>query len=106
MFYVQGGGDGHGIGMSQYGAYGYALHGKDYSWILAHYYTGTSLGTTNTSRTIRVLLASGSASFSGATSAPGKKLNPASTYYVRPLAMAAWPCSAPRARPSARSPHR
>ncbi len=85
MFYVQGGGDGHGIGMSQYGAYGYALHGKDYRWILAHYYTGTSLGTTNPSRTIRVLLASGSASFSGASSAPGKKLNPASTYYVRPL---------------------
>jgi stage II sporulation protein D len=85
MFYVQGGGDGHGIGMSQYGAYGYAQHGKDYRWILAHYYTGTSLGTTNTSRTIRVLLASGSAAFSGASSAPGKKLNPASTYYVRPL---------------------
>ena len=25
--YVSGGGYGHGIGMSQYGAYGYALHG-------------------------------------------------------------------------------
>ena len=85
MFYVQGGGDGHGIGMSQYGAYGYAQHGKDYRWILAHYYTGTSIGTTDTSRTIRVLLASGSASFSGASSARGKKLNPASTYYVRAL---------------------
>ena len=33
-FYIRGGGDGHGIGMSQYGAYGYALHGADYgrSW--------------------------------------------------------------------------
>jgi stage II sporulation protein D len=85
MFYIQGGGDGHGIGMSQYGAYGYALHGKDYRWILGHYYTGTSIGTTDTSRTIRVLLASGSAGFTGATHAPGKKLNPISTYYVRPL---------------------
>ena len=45
MFYVQGGGDGHGIGMSQYGAYGYAQHGKDYRFILGHYYTGASLGT-------------------------------------------------------------
>jgi stage II sporulation protein D len=28
-FSIRGGGDGHGIGMSQYGAYGYALHGAD-----------------------------------------------------------------------------
>ncbi len=85
MFYIRGGGDGHGIGMSQYGAYGYALHGKDYRWILGHYYTGTSIGTTNPGQTVRVLLAAGSASFSGATSAPGKKLNPSATYYVRAL---------------------
>jgi stage II sporulation protein D len=47
---------GHGVGMSQYGAYGYALHGWTYQQILAHYYPGTSLGTTSVS-TIRVLLA-------------------------------------------------
>ena len=29
-FQIDGGGDGHGIGMSQYGSYGYALHGKSY----------------------------------------------------------------------------
>ncbi|HEY1003750.1 MAG TPA: hypothetical protein VGD83_29325 [Streptosporangiaceae bacterium] len=34
-FYIRGGGDGHGIGMSQYGAYGYALHGAGYQAILA-----------------------------------------------------------------------
>ena len=39
-FSITGGGYGHGIGMSQYGAYGYALHGKDYRFILAHYYQG------------------------------------------------------------------
>ena len=33
--------------MSQYGAYGYALHGADYRFILAHYYQGTALATTN-----------------------------------------------------------
>ena len=38
---VHGHGFGHGVGMSQYGAYGYAKHGKGYRFILAHYYTGT-----------------------------------------------------------------
>ena len=32
---------GHGVGMSQWGAYGYAQHGWSYRQILAHYYTGT-----------------------------------------------------------------
>src|SRR5262249_61533046 len=49
---------GHGIGMSQWGAYGYALHGWTYSSILAHYYTGTTLGTLR-SPTVRVLLVDG-----------------------------------------------
>ena len=31
--------------MSQYGAYGYAKHGKGYRFILGHYYTGTTIGT-------------------------------------------------------------
>ena len=35
---------GHGIGMSQWGAYGYAKHGWTYEQILKHYYTGISLG--------------------------------------------------------------
>ena len=30
--------------MSQWGAYGYAKHGWTYDAILAHYYTGTTLG--------------------------------------------------------------
>lgn len=47
---------GHGVGMSQYGAYGYALHGWTYKQIVAHYYPGTKLGT-SPAATIRVLLA-------------------------------------------------
>ena len=82
MFYIRGGGDGHGIGMSQYGSYGYALHGKRYPWILAHYYQGTQLGHTNPRRVVRVLLSTGSASFSGATAAPNKQLQPGRTYSV------------------------
>jgi len=48
---------GHGLGMSQWGAYGYAQHGWTYDKILAHYYTGTTLGTAKVS-TVRVLVAS------------------------------------------------
>ena len=43
-FQIDGGGNGHGIGMSQYGAYGYAQHGKSYRFILGHYYQHTKLG--------------------------------------------------------------
>ena len=42
---IRGAGFGHGIGMSQYGAYGYALEGAKYPGILAHYYKGTRLST-------------------------------------------------------------
>jgi stage II sporulation protein D len=57
---------GHGIGLSQWGAYGYALHGWNYSRILSHYYTGTSLGTVRGS-TVRVLVATGKRVKLGAT---------------------------------------
>jgi stage II sporulation protein D len=86
VFQINGGGDGHGIGMSQYGAYGYALHGKSYSFILAHYFRGTSLGTANPSQTVGVLLGVGSASFSGASAAGTLRLKPGTTYTVRPQA--------------------
>ena len=52
---VSGHGWGHGIGMSQWGAYGYAKHGWTYDRILAHYYSGTTLGPAPVS-TVRVLL--------------------------------------------------
>jgi stage II sporulation protein D len=71
IFQISGGGDGHGIGLSQYGAYGYALHGESYRFILAHYYRGTVLGSTDPGQTVRVLLATGVASVSGATRASG-----------------------------------
>jgi stage II sporulation protein D len=84
-FTIRGAGFGHGVGMSQYGAMGYASNGWDYKRILAHYYTGTALGVLNEPRDVRVLLqsASGSASFSGASSAGGRRLSPAKTYYAR-----------------------
>jgi stage II sporulation protein D len=55
---LNGHGWGHGLGMSQWGAYGYAKHGWTYDRILAHYYTGTTLGPAPV-RAVRVLLAEG-----------------------------------------------
>ena len=55
-FFINGHGWGHGLGMSQYGAYGYAQHGWTYDRIVKHYYTGTTIGQAPVSR-VRVLLA-------------------------------------------------
>jgi stage II sporulation protein D len=79
---VKGHGFGHGVGMSQYGAYGYAKHGKDYRFILGHYYSGTSIGQVDGVRIVRVLLdiSGGDVGFSGATSACGQALDPSRGY--------------------------
>ena len=59
VFFVEGHGWGHGIGMAQYGAQGFATRdGRDHAWILAHYYRGTALSKSSVS-TVRVLLAEG-----------------------------------------------
>src|SRR5438067_1311082 len=54
-FSIVGRGFGHGVGMSQYGAQGFALHGWDYRRILAHYYPGTTLARAGEAR-VRVLV--------------------------------------------------
>jgi len=79
---VHGRGFGHGVGMSAYGAYGYAKQGKGYRFILGHYYTGTSLATLEKTRVVRVLLdiSPGDVEFSGATSACGEALDPRRSY--------------------------
>ena len=58
---IEGRGWGHGIGLSQYGAYGYAVHGWSYANIIKHYYTGVTLGKVG-NVPIRVLLRSDAAS--------------------------------------------
>ena len=55
---VEGAGDGHGVGMSQDGALGYAEHGWSDSAILAHYYTGTTLGQAPANSIVKVLVGS------------------------------------------------
>jgi len=55
---ITGAGDGHGVGMSQDGALGYAEHGLTYQAILAHYYTGTALGQAPAGTNVKVLVGS------------------------------------------------
>ncbi len=55
VFLLDGRGWGHGVGMSQWGAEGYARHGFDYRQILAHYYPHTHIGIAHP-RDVRVLL--------------------------------------------------
>src|SRR5438552_18980405 len=61
-FVVTGHGWGHGVGMSQYGAYGYAQKGVGYAKIVLHYFPGTELGAAPVSK-VRVLLTSGVSTF-------------------------------------------
>ena len=82
---IEGAGDGHGVGMSQVGAEGLAMHGYSARQILSHYYTGTSLGRLAGGRFVTVLLQSGlrSVVFSGASTAGGRRLDPSLLYIAR-----------------------
>ncbi len=78
---VRGGGFGHGIGMSAYGAYGMGLEGFRYGRILGHYYRGIKIRKVSGKRKIRVLLDVDSTPwFSHASWACGRKLKPRLTY--------------------------
>src|SRR4051794_23250539 len=55
-FHIEGGGFGHGVGMSQYGALGYAQQGYDYQAILKSYYASTQIETKGTNSDVNVWL--------------------------------------------------
>ena len=84
-FVLRGAGFGHGIGMSQYGAEGYAEHGAGYRDILTHYYSGTEVGQSS-DQSIRVILqqAVSAAKVAGVTQASGGvSLNASATYAIK-----------------------
>src|SRR4051812_13975998 len=66
---VSGHGWGHGLGLAQWGAYGYAKHGWSAAQILGHYYTGTTLERRATPL-VRVLLLDGVAGVTLASAVP------------------------------------
>ncbi|MGK2938866.1 MAG: SpoIID/LytB domain-containing protein [Solirubrobacteraceae bacterium] len=82
---VRGAGFGHGVGLSQYGAYGFAKRGTDYETIIQHYYRGTALQTLGSEQTVRVLLqTTGTVRVSNVSRiAGGRTLNPGTTYTAR-----------------------
>jgi stage II sporulation protein D len=84
VWVVKGAGFGHGVGMSQYGAYGYAKHGFKYDQILTHYYTGTEIGAA-ADTSVRILLRDsvGSVAFHGASTACGAGIKVAKTYVAK-----------------------
>jgi stage II sporulation protein D len=69
LFLFSGHGWGHGVGMGQWGAQGYALQGYAYDQILAAYYPGTTPGQAP-GTSIRVLLATGKRSLTISTGQP------------------------------------
>ncbi len=89
---IDGRGWGHGIGLSQYGAYGFARDaGWDFRAILAHYYAGTRVAAAPGGR-LRVRLRASSAQRVGhatlarAANGRGARLRPQRSYHLRPRA--------------------
>jgi stage II sporulation protein D len=79
---VRGAGFGHGIGMSQYGAFGFAERGTDHATILRHYYRGTEIGELQGGAQVRVLLKTASRIVFGSATrvAGGRALDPTRRY--------------------------
>ena len=80
---MSGRGWGHGVGMSQYGAFGQAKEGKTYDEILAYYYSGTKLGRAGR-KEVRVLLAEGRRAVSIFSPAPFRAVDAAGTVVKLP----------------------
>jgi stage II sporulation protein D len=69
VFSISGRGWGHGVGLSQWGMYGFAQRGTPFTQILAHYYPGTTLGKAPVAR-VRVQLVAGLKSVKVGSAAP------------------------------------
>ena len=71
-FVLAGGGWGHGVGMSQWGAFGQAKAGRAYKEILGTYFPGTALGASagTVPEKVRVLVGDGIASVAVTSTAP------------------------------------
>jgi SpoIID/LytB domain protein len=69
VFVISGRGWGHGVGMAQWGAYGYAQQGYSYDEILAHYYKGTTIGQASVTK-VRVFLTQGRSRLTVSSLAP------------------------------------
>jgi stage II sporulation protein D len=80
---VKGGGWGHALGMSQYGAYGQALEGRGYRKIVRHYYRNTQFGQATGKVRVLLLASVGSSTFGGANRVGSHDVKPGQNYVVR-----------------------
>src|SRR2546423_9130491 len=80
---ISGHGWGHGVGMAQWGANGYAQHGWDYRQILAHYYQGTTVAT-HSAPAVRVLLVGGRSRVTRASASAWKGVDAQGTSVALP----------------------
>ncbi len=83
VFLVSGRGWGHGVGMSQYGAYGQAQAGRTYAEILGHYYSGTTIGKAGR-KVVRVLLAEGRQAVTVSSTVPYTAVDATGTVFKLP----------------------
>jgi stage II sporulation protein D len=91
QYVFRGGGYGHGVGMSQYGALGQARAGRTYRDILAYYFAGTEVGRSG-GLPAPILVASTSPAEAGTTPAAAVPREPSAlrTRY-RPATARRWP---------------
>ncbi len=89
---ITGHGWGHGMGMSQWGAYGYARHGWSYERILLHYYRGTTIGP-DPPTVIRVLLLDGKRRVTLDSASPWHVVDAAGTKLALPAGKLVVPAS-------------
>jgi len=80
-FVFNGSGWGHGIGMSQYGAQGYAIKGWTAEQIITHYFQGSDLGTVSgkLSRCISIPTPAGATRATRASAGPSGLATPAAS---------------------------
>jgi len=74
-FHIEGGGFGHGVGMSQYGARGYADVGLGYADILKRYYTGVAVEPKPQPGSLRIWLGEDTTARVDATLTPSGPVN-------------------------------
>ena len=84
-FTVRGQGFGHGIGMSQYGAYGAAVRGLTWPQILGFYYRGATISTQSANTSVRVWITADSDNVLRLVPTPGLRVSDTSGHhYVLP----------------------
>ena len=74
-YHIEGGGFGHGVGMSQYGARGYADVGYSYQDILKAYYSGVAVSPITQPATLRIWLGEDTTQRVDATLSPSGPAN-------------------------------